>query len=308
MIPPKLALLCITTCKRPRMLDSALTSLERAGAAEGWEAKMLVLDNDENETARPVFEEKAASAAFSIRYAMESRRGLSVIRNRAIDEALFENADALVFFDDDQIAHPDCLRFLLEDMDQSGADIINGFVTRIWPCNARPWWAPKDRRPPQNGPEKTDACATNFTAFARRVILQARFDERFNFTGFEDIEYTRRASRAGFSVFHSARARVDETIPPMRATFGNCMKTLWGGNVAQTLIRAKESGRLRASLRLAPKGVVKIIKGALLCLLIPLSPRKFAGKAAKNLVAGAGMFCGACSFGGFEKYREIEGG
>ena len=304
---PKRVLLCVTTCKRPRMLGLALDSLARAGVADGWTATMLVLDNDADETARPVFDEKAEAAAFPVRYAVEPRRGLSVVRNRAIDEALSENADALVFFDDDQVAHPDCLRFLLEDMDKCGADIINGFVTRVWPGDARPWWAPKDHRPPKDGPEKIDACGTGLTAFSRRVISRMRFDERFNFTGFEDIEYTRRAGRSGFAVFRSARAKADEMIPPARATFRSCMKTLWNGNIAQANIRALEGGRLRAFLRLVPKGAGKIVKGALLCLLIPLSPRKLAGKSMKNLVAGAGMVCGACAFRGYGKYRDIEG-
>ena len=246
MSAPKLALLCVTTCKRPRMLDAALASLELAGVADGWTAKMLVLDNDSEETARPVFEAREETAAFPIRYAVEPRRGLSVVRNRAIDEALSENADALVFFDDDQVAHPDCLRFLLEDMEKSCADIVNGLASRVWPGGVRPWWAPKDRRPSKNGMEKTDACATNLTAFASRVISQMRFDERFNLTGFEDIEYTRRATGKGFAVFHADRARADETIPPSRASFRGCVKTLWGGNVSQARIRVKESGRLSA--------------------------------------------------------------
>ena len=303
----KLALLCVTTCKRPRMLDAALASLERAGVADGWTAKMLVLDNDSEATARPVFEARVETSAFPIRYAVEPRRGISAVRNRAIDEALSENADALVFFDDDQVAHPDCLRFLLEDMEKSGADIINGFVSRVWPGGVRPWWAPKDRRPSKNGMEKTDACATNLTAFARRVISQARFDEQFSFIGFGDIEYTRRATRAGFAVFHADRARADESVPPSRASFRGCVKMLWGGNVSQARIRVKESGRLSAFANLAPKGLAKIGKGVLLFPLIPFSPRKFAGKVLKNIVAGAGMFCGACAFRGYEKYRRIEG-
>ena len=301
----KLALLCVTTCQRPRMLDAALASLERAGVAEGWTAKMLVLDNDSEETARPVFEARAETAAFPIRYAVEPQRGLSAVRNRAIDEALSENADALVFFDDDQVAHPDCLRFLLEDMEKSGADIINGFVSRVWPGGVRPWWAPKDRQPPKEGPEKTDACATNLTAFNRRVISHMRFDERFNFTGFEDIEYTRRATGKGFAVFHSARSRADDYVAPVRATFRNHAKTLWGGNVAQIRIRADSNGR--ELFRFALKGLAKIVKGVLQIALIPFSPRKYAGKVVKNIIAGAGMFCGACAFRGYEKYREIEG-
>ena len=303
----KLALLCVTTCKRPRMLDAALASLERAGVADGWMAKMLVLDNDSEETARPVFEAREETAAFPIRYAVEPRRGLSAVRNRAIDEALSENADALVFFDDDQVAHPDCLRFLLEDMEKSGADIINGFVSRVWPGGVHPWWAPKDWQPPKNCPVQTDACGAGLTAFSRDVISQALFDFRFNFTGFEDIEYTRRASRAGFAVFHSDRARADEGVPPSRASFRGCVKMFWGGNVSQARIRIKESGRLSAFANLAPKGLAKIGKGVLLCPLIPFSPRKFAGRVVKNIVAGAGMFCGACAFRGYEKYREIEG-
>ena len=301
----KLALLCVTTCKRPRMLEAALESLERAGVARGWTAKMLVLDNDAAETARPVFEAKSASAVFPVRYAVESRRGLSVVRNRAIEEALAENADALVFFDDDQVAHPGCLRSLLEDMEKSGADIINGLVTRVWPGNARPWWAPKDRLPPQNGPEKTGACATNLTAFARCVISQMRFDERFNFSGFEDIEYTRRAVGAGFTVFHSARSRADDYVAPVRATFGNYARRLWGGNAAQAQI-FKDSNPHGAH-RLTLKGLGKVIKGISQCALVPFSPRKFGQKAAKNIIAGGGMICGVCTFGNYERYREIEG-
>ena len=300
----KLALLCITTCKRPRMLGAALASLERAGVADGWAAKILVLDNDDGQTARPVFEQHARASAWQMRYAVERRRGLSAVRNRAIEEAIAEDADALVFFDDDQVAHPHCLRHLLEDMESSGADIINGRVQRLWPGGAPPWWAVQGRNRAQ-GLQRKKFCTTGLTAFSRAVIERLRFDMRFNFTGSEDIEYSHRANRAGFAVFHTDRPRADDYVTEARATFGSHCRTLWLS--AALYARIRMDGGAHERLRLAFMGPAKIVNGLLRLALAPLAPRRFAARGLQNVISGAGMLCGICAAPGYEKYRTIEG-
>ena len=300
----KLALLCVTTCKRPRMLGAALASLERAGVAAGWEAKILVLDNDAGQSARPVFEGRAGDSAWRMRYAVERRRGLCAVRNRAIAEAIAEDADALVFFDDDQLAHPHCLRWLLEDMQACGADIINGRVQRLWPGGAPPWWASAGRKPAAR-PQRKRFCASGLTAYSRAVIARLRFDERFNFTGSEDIEYSHRANRAGFAVFQTDRPRADDHMAAAQATFGNHCRTLW--LQAAMYARIHMDGGRREALRLAPMGLAKILSGLLRLALIPLSPRRQAAKSVHNIITGIGIICGICATRGYEKYRTIEG-
>lgn len=303
----KLALLCVTTCKRPQMLAQALASLNHAGSAAGWQVKMLVLDNDERRTAAPVFEKWRATTAIPARYAMEPQRGLSNIRNRAIAEALAADADALVFFDDDNIAHPDCLRFLLEDMGRSGADIINGCVDLEWPDDERLRWLVGRLPPASDKIVPLDWCGTSLTAFSRQVIKEFRFDPQFNFTGGEDWDYSARARRSGFAIFCTHRARARDIVRPSRRNIWFLLRYFFRTHSIRTRVLKKEHGHIRTLARLLPQSLLKLVKSLLQLLLIPLSPRKLTRKFLKNFLSATGAIHGMLCPNLHQTYKQTDG-
>ncbi len=109
-----------------------LHSLAKTRIPPNYQVRLIALDNDENQTGRK---------SFAARYVVESRRGLSTIRNRALDEAKNENAAYLAFCDDDMIYDDNWLCGLADEMQETGADAISGYVEYIFPNGKVPFWA-----------------------------------------------------------------------------------------------------------------------------------------------------------------------
>src|SRR5829696_2372932 len=89
----------VLTYRRVELLSGLLADLVAQAATITPAATVLVVDNDPEGSAADVV---LGWAERGVRYVHEPRPGISAARNRALTEAA--DADALVFFDDDE--HP----------------------------------------------------------------------------------------------------------------------------------------------------------------------------------------------------------
>ena len=112
----------IPTYLRPQMLRRAIDSCL---AQQGVEApfEIVVVDNDPQQSGRPLVEEIAASAAVPVRYVPEPRAGISHARNTAVASAA---GRYVAWLDDDEEATPGWLAAFWSTMRRSGADIVVG--------------------------------------------------------------------------------------------------------------------------------------------------------------------------------------
>jgi hypothetical protein len=65
-----------------------------------WRLELLIVDNDDELSAKPVADDFRTTSRLTTRYVVEPRKGVGNARNRALAEA--GTPEALVFFDDDQ--------------------------------------------------------------------------------------------------------------------------------------------------------------------------------------------------------------
>lgn len=221
MLPtgPLTAAVCITTFRRPDGLERALASLERQALPRDHRMIVVVCDNDPDKAAADIVQ--AWQQRLDVRFVHHPRGGIPGARNASLREA--DDADVVLTLDDDEWAPPHWLATMLAAAQTHEADLFTGPVTPELPDDAPRWshgsslfGAVRDH---EDGDELSEAFTGNLL-LTRRVLdrLDPWFDERLAYSGGSDIEFTRRAVKAGFSIRWVGRAEVHETVPRSRLT------------------------------------------------------------------------------------------
>ena len=115
----------IPTQRRPEPLARAVRSTfaQTMAASDGLE--LVVVDNDQSPSARPIVEGLAAEAPFPVRYVHEPRPGVANARNAGVEAA---GGDFIAFLDDDEDASPGWLAALVDVQKRFDADLVFGPV------------------------------------------------------------------------------------------------------------------------------------------------------------------------------------
>jgi glycosyltransferase involved in cell wall biosynthesis len=118
--PPQVTRASVVVCTRdrPEQLRRCLTSI---GASTVAPLEVIVVDNAPGSG----LTSQAVRAFRDVRYLAESRGGLSVARNTAIENAVGE---VVAFTDDDATVHPDWLRRLIEGFTGPEVMAVTGLV------------------------------------------------------------------------------------------------------------------------------------------------------------------------------------
>ncbi len=304
--PQATALVAIPTHRRPEMLRDALEGIRRLHIPSRLRVSVIVIDNDPAGSARAVVDAVAAGD-LPIDYAREPRRGLSSARNRAIDEAIDREADALIFLDDDETPAPDWLDELWSGFAAEQADLAGGpvgvrppattiaprhfFVQRSIALNARLRRVSRAIRATLGKP--VTITTNNWIArmsFVRRHGL--RFDPRFDRSGGEDTDFYRKVVAAGGRARWLPRARVDETIPLERLRCGYVFRRRFDSGIVRTATAAARQGAWVAVCRFTPGACLMFITGSLLLLAAPITALLTLPMALGQFGRGSGYFAG----------------
>src|ERR1700676_1418945 len=97
---------CICTYKRPEYLKRLLDELARQETGGLFTYSIVVVDNDQSESARSVVSGFAASSPIQIKYCIEARQNIALARNKAIENA---SGDFIACIDDDEFPQQDWL-------------------------------------------------------------------------------------------------------------------------------------------------------------------------------------------------------
>ena len=191
-----LILIGIPTCMRPWMLAIGLRSIGQSKIPEDADVRMVVADNDVNESAREVVEQFARDAPFVVDYQVCPERGHSNIRNHLFDCAIKIGADYIASTDDDEgPVSATWLADLYTVIRETGADAVG-------PAHG-------ERKPVKNPPLPS-----------RNIIISARiyrdfkirYDPLFNLTGGGDTDFGKRAIAAGAQFVADPRCKANAWI------------------------------------------------------------------------------------------------
>jgi succinoglycan biosynthesis protein ExoM len=293
----------IPSYRRPESLalalDGVAAAIDRLGGAV--DADILVIDNDPDQSARPV------AAARDVGYTSEPTPGLSAVRNRALDET--EASDLLVFLDDDEEPEAEWLVQLLRALDSTGADAVAGKVITPLPAGIDPWLLAVGAfvRPRRVDGQIMPQAATNNLLLDRRAVRESgvRFDPRFGLTGGEDNLFTLQFTRAGRVIRWAEHAVVRENVIPSRIDkTWILMRAYRTGNSSARVnlaVARGPLGRLGSRARDVIGGLLRIGRGLVRWVAGVLGgslPRRALGT--RDVYRGAGYISGAMG----SSYRE----
>jgi glucosyl-dolichyl phosphate glucuronosyltransferase len=130
--------ICVCTYNRAHILRFCLESLAQLKVPTGYEAEVLVVDNNSNDHTKEVVSYYRQHSPIEILYFHESQQGLSAARNRATKEA---GGDYIGFLDDECVAQPNWLEIIAADIDEFSPFIIGGpYAGALLPITGPKWF------------------------------------------------------------------------------------------------------------------------------------------------------------------------
>jgi len=173
-------------------LDRLLTSLLGQVLPEGINIQTIIVDNDAEESALPVFRRYHDTERVTFEYFVQPFRNISLTRNMGVSNA---TGTYHLFIDDDEIAPSDWVAKLLGAVSEYRADGVFGPVFPMFD-DAAPAWIRKGERlfigTIPTTPSGSEAVATwsgnclLAASLLRRV--HGPFDPAYGITGGEDTE------------------------------------------------------------------------------------------------------------------------
>ncbi len=124
----------VPTQRRPEGLATAVRSVLRQQGVEPRELELVVVDNDQQPSARPAVEAAGRGAPFPVLYVHEPAAGVANARNAAMAAA---SGELIAFLDDDEEAPDGWLAALLAAQARYDADVVFGPVRGRAPANVQ---------------------------------------------------------------------------------------------------------------------------------------------------------------------------
>jgi len=177
-----------------------------------------VVDNDASTSARTVIERLQPTFPVPIRYAVEPARNFALARSRALT---LVTGKFLAFIDDDEVPCKDWLMQLWRTLHHYHADAVLGPVRPYFESQP-PSWVVRSRiceRPSHTTGSTLHWRETRTGNVLLRMALVVEDGVRFNpecATGGEDVDFFRRAARAGRTFVWCEEAPAYELVPEAR--------------------------------------------------------------------------------------------
>lgn len=265
--------ICIPTFKRPAGLRALMLGINDLVRNEELSFRAVVVDNDACGSARLVLDELSGRLNYPVQYVLEPERGLSSVRNTALDHAM--DADGIAFIDDDEVPDPNWLIELVRAQHRFGTDAVRGVVVSRFE-QAVPNWIAKggffDRPRPATGTVLKEAATSNVLICTK--VLRAtglRFDPQFSLSGSEDTDFFTRLDAAGAVIIAANNAVAYETIPPERANARWLSLRALRISNADAFLSLKRSSSLADRVQIFVHGLSRLAVGVAMAIFtIPL--------------------------------------
>jgi succinoglycan biosynthesis protein ExoM len=231
----------ICTYERPVLLAATLRSLTAQEFVPASDAEIVVVDNSDGGSARPVVERLSAGSRIAVRYVTAHPANISVARNAGCRES---RGEAIAFLDDDQEAAPGWLAAVLEGLARFPHDVFFGPIAPRYedPAAVTPaartlftreasFPAGHDLFALRRPAEQTFVLSTANSVFRRATALpgSAPFDPDFGQCGGEDFHLLCRLERAGRRFGWLAEAGASDFVPAHRCATAYLVRRHFAG-------------------------------------------------------------------------------
>ena len=260
------------------MLEKALQSIDSLALLTDIKTALLVVDNDENETARSVVESFQHTSKIPVYYVVEPQRGIAFARNRVLKEAINLNASHIAFFDDDEVLEKDWLCNHINFYNNNSNVLISSGPTYSKFNANYPGYIKNNKIFKTSTTKKTGAirniCASGNVFFPVSVAKDTDlwFDNRFVFMGGEDGDFFTRASRAGYTIVWNNDAINYELIGIQRANLKWILNRHYYNGYSGAMLKFFDKKKRISEILY----VIKTLTALLICLVL-LIPSLLAG-------------------------------
>ncbi|MEW6997252.1 glycosyltransferase family 2 protein [Colwelliaceae bacterium BS250] len=306
----KHATIAVITCKRPAWLKRLLQALCKQVVGKNITLDILVVDNDCDPTTKAAVLKLQQDSPHAIIYQTEAIKGIVAARNRCVTTFLANDAQFLLFIDDDEWpADENWAQKLLDQQTLYQADIMTSHVISVGE-EGTPFWAIEliyGKNTHREG-DKLTTYYTNNLLISRHVLEQVvpAFDARFATTGASDYHFALKCTRAGFTAYYTD-APVIEEFPKSRATIKWFLQRGFRSGIGYTRSHLFEEPKIKAILNCLLMCAIRVLRGFWYCLLGLLTSNK------TTLINGLFRFSSAIgTIAGFfgikhEEYNTIHG-
>jgi succinoglycan biosynthesis protein ExoM len=245
--------IAVPTFRRPEQLQHLIQAVAKLDRLD--DAMLLVADNDAEGEGAAVATAMAGRFPVPIQVIRVPEPGLCHARNAIAAHALaVPGMQRLAMIDDDEWPEPQWLVALLRVQERTGAGVVGGPVTPVFPEGA-PDWAGQTLvfRPEQRPEGPAEMLYASNNLLVTRAALEALgapwFDPAFNRSGGEDLDFLTRLKALGFGFGWAPEARVSEWVGPERARKAWVLRRMWRIGVTDTKVARKSASRLALTPR-----------------------------------------------------------
>ena len=235
---------CICTFKRPTLLRQLLSKLEEQKTEDLFCYDIIIVDNDEQQSAQEVVQSFSKQSKISINYYVEPEQNIALARNMAISNA---SGDYVAFIDDDEFVENQWLLNMFKAIAQYQTDGILGPVLPHFEQEPPNWVLEGHffERPthPSGYVLEWQNTRTGNVMLKNSIIKtsQILFDPVFC-SGGEDLDFFRRLIVEGYVFIWCNEAPVYETVPESRWSRSIMLKrALLRGKMALNAAKSKHA-------------------------------------------------------------------
>jgi succinoglycan biosynthesis protein ExoM len=208
---------CVCTYRRPDSLRRLLWELIRQETGGLFTYSVVVVDNDKEESAKPVVMTLAETYPTPIVYCVETEQSIARARNRAVERA---QGDFVAFIDDDEIPIKEWLLTLFKVCTDRGVDGVLGPVKPHFDTDP-PRWITRgrfyERADYPTGFVIDGAKGRTGNVLLKRALFRPGEPAfRPEFVTGEDQDFFRRSIAEGHVFIWSSEAVAYEIVPPAR--------------------------------------------------------------------------------------------
>ena len=239
-------LISCCTYKRPVLLDRLIKNLLNIKYPENIKCEILIVDNDIEQSSKQIYDKYNNSCAIKIHYTNETEKGLSNVRNRAIQEGINLGASHIAFIDDDEIANDDWLINHInfynnyDEIYVSSGPTIKKFA-KEYPAHITKNKIFKTSSKTTGTIKKT--CASGNVFFPLDIIKDNNiyFSKAFNTCGSEDTDFFSRISSLGYKIGWNCDAINYEIIDDDRAHIKWILKRAYNNGYTVSISKFKNN-------------------------------------------------------------------
>jgi len=211
---------CICTYRRPDLLQRSLSAVRELETAGEFTYAVVVADNDEHQSGRPVADAFAQSCPIPITYCVEPVQNIALARNRALSVA---NGEFVAFMDDDEFPVREWLQRMLKTCSLYDVAGVLGPVRPHFDGQPPRWLELGNfcQRPehPTGFKMTWERSRTGNLLFRRSILQDVQEPFRAEFgAGGEDLDFFRRMNELGHTFVWCNEGIVYEVVPPVRWT------------------------------------------------------------------------------------------